>query len=1413
MQQQQPENQTKKVKLNIVKKTRKDVLKKIIQIIHDNPDIVMKDESGSGSGSGSGSEDKNTLSFTIYKNIMENDGTANKSTQGFLYETLWELMILTKSIPGIDYERFLYGQLQNLRPITNIRSILDKPLRDGNNPSDITIQCGTTITAFSVKNRFEEKYGIDQSDLIRIDADLKNYPDYNLGFIVKNKKTIQDYIKKVRNDDGKEVLLLKKVIENGLLFDESDLLIGIALFVQKFAHIKTLDEFIDVVNADYLKNARKCLMLKLHQKMAVSKFINNIKHKYHILDYKMRSGKTIVLLEIAKYLLQTGAKKILIMTPVRDTIQSFISDINSYVGYQIPYIEQTDFMKIPEDFSGIVFTSVQYLKMDNTEKKKEIIKRLNADAIFIDEAHIGSTTQLTKTEILDVTTKLIHSSMKHVMFASGTPDKIKKHYPVHPSCIYKWNIFDELHMKRGGTTEMEYMAKKHGHIFTESLKDTTLNKDYSNCPAQVLIKHQMDSIFAEQINKYNTENQTNYGFSCSSLMSLKKDKYGNYLDEFEICTYSSGIEIMKKYLENIISNNPMNKQTIMSHIEQTQTEYSSRKSTVDDPRLFIIFLPTNTGNSNIAALQRTLMKFIQTHDLWRNYRVEASNSHENSGSYSEGYGDFIQSCMQRTKSEKKTGCILLLGKQGTTGITYDDCDVTISMDDGKNLDSYSQSLARAMTPTADKSKTIGINVDMNVQRTFSFLFKMVNEYKVQMYGDPINGNKTNAEILQYFFENQIFLFNPHEFNFSGVQKYNIEYYKKVANEMLSSEIDEDDILDMLVCENDVAFNKSVRMNNNYSKNHSANDDLYGENPDLPKGENKRISFDIESDIESAAEAESEAEKDKNPENVENPEKDEEEINRINKVQLFAKYVIPLLACIIHVDNLLVPSYKTLFHYDNQKYKSLILSVIGDKNIDLKNITYEYIVNIMNKVIDENQVVINCLNELYSNATPEKFREIIAKHFVPTEEEKQKNAELPTPVILVDQMISVVPSTFWENPKNTVFEPCCGKGNFVLGIFDRFYKGLEKEIPDVKERCRHIATHCLYYADILPKNIFFTSAILKAYIQSYTKVNSQDSSEFKFNSHVGNTLDLDVSSVWPHITHFNAVMGNPPYHGETKAKGNSIWPKFVELAITRFIVEKGYLLFVHPAIWRKPGHKMREFMFTRQIHYLSIHNKVEGSKMFGATTRYDWYLLENTAPYQLSTVHFEDKQTHRFIIDENLPMIPNFGWSVIQKVMAKCTNGGKSFPILKDGYGTMAKHVSQAKKEGYIHPLLDSISRTKGKRYRWSTKAHPNQLKKKVMFSNGEVIVPFYDDGELGPGPGAMYMLVENAEEGQKVIDYLNTDLIVFMIRATKWSNFETCRHLFWHIPDYRDLSSDTINNDVVNQFFELTEMEIAGLRK
>ena len=75
------------------------------------------------------------------------------------------------------------------------------------------------------------------------------------------------------------------------------------------------------------------------------------------------------------------------------------------------------------------------------------------------------------------------------------------------------------------------------------------------------------------------------------------------------------------------------------------------------------------------------------------------------------------------------------------------------------------------------------------------------------------------------------------------------------------------------------------------------------------------------------------------------------------------------------------------------------------------------------------------------------------------------------------MLNIIPIEFWTTPKK-VFEPCCGKGNFVLGIFDKFYNGLKESIPDDMERCRVIMKDCLYYGDLTTMNVFITTEILK-----------------------------------------------------------------------------------------------------------------------------------------------------------------------------------------------------------------------------------------------------------------------------------------------------------------------------------------------
>ena len=64
----------------------------------------------------------------------------------------------------------------------------------------------------------------------------------------------------------------------------------------------------------------------------------------------------------------------------------------------------------------------------------------------------------------------------------------------------------------------------------------------------------------------------------------------------------------------------------------------------------------------------------------------------------------------------------------------------------------------------------------------------------------------------------------------------------------------------------------------------------------------------------------------------------------------------------------------------------------------------------------------------------------------------------TPFKLRQEMLDKIPVEFWTSIKK-VFEPCAGKGGFIVDIIDRFMNGLEKTIPDEKRKiqnnCRRV----------------------------------------------------------------------------------------------------------------------------------------------------------------------------------------------------------------------------------------------------------------------------------------------------------------------------------------------------------------------
>src|SRR5210317_690221 len=1293
----------------------------------------------------------------IYNYIMHDNNvtiTDNYRRQGWIFESLCEILIYTRCIPEIDYTTILEGQLQKLQSVNNIKTLLNIDVQGGgNNISDITLKLNETIISFSIK--YKGKFC--ETDVSKIDNTLKDTSysnDYKIGLIVKDKNIIINH--KYKNDNNVNKILHDKIIENNLLFDENDIIKGMKIFFERYCKNNTLtvNEFIEMINETCLQCPRKSLVLKLHQKLTVMRFNKNISEMYHCISHKPRSGKSITILSICKNLLENTTKnKILIMTSVPQTIDSFTDDLDTYIEFSdIRYIIQKEFDTVDNNFKGIVFCSVQYLKNDENKTKQQILKEIGFDVIFIDESHMGSSTDKTRDEILTISNK-----QSQVIFASGTSQKTQNFYRIPKKCIYEWDIDDENTMKNIKRKEsIDIMIKKHGIIYTECIQDISLNHDYSKCPIQILIKHSINNKLIEEINTFNNENNTEYGYSCSSLFALvqdvDKDKNIFYREQFQLCNTVDGRNILIKFLQNIISNKPMDN-TIMKRIEKIQNNYKSRVSTKENPLLIIVYLPVNTRNNTINSLQKTLKQFIEDNKLWSDYNIEYSNSTDDTNNIDEEYNNFIKTICNKAKNDNKKGTILLLGNKESVGITYHKCDITISLDDSHNISQQKQRFYRALTEAP--GKTIGINVDMNIQRTYSYLLDTIN--KIRKFR---NDNISNSQLFKYLFENQLFLFNPDELNYGRFKETEIDKYFDNIAKYIIEEVNDSTILENIKCDDDM---KSFITHEFQMNKLRVSKELEGEQQECPKGGKDIIELD------------------ERISNLSINEKDEVIYDSIeddiNKTHELCKSLFPIMAIISR--NSYIKDFKEILKFNEELITDILKSKIDFKN----NFLYSIFKSIMTVIIDDNEEIINNIKEIYKTCSSAKVRNIIEKHFTPTNEEKKKYAEVATPVFSVDEMLSKIPTDFWETPKK-VFEPCCGKGNFVLGIFDKFYNGLEY-ITDEAERCRIIVEECIYYADISPLNIFITSELLKCHIKSYVGESSEiDNIDFK--SHTGDTLTLDVNSYWNIEEGFDTVIGNTPYNafGNT-GTGNTIWQDFTKISLNKFIKNNGYLLYVHPPGWRKPNTEKGKFyglykLMTQenQMLYLSIHGIKDGKQTFNCGTRYDWYIIQHKSKYTTTIVN--DENNNKIVIDMNkFHWLPNYNIDTIQNILAE-ENEEKCIIIFdRTNYEPRKKWMSKIKTDEFKYPCIHSTPK-KGIRYMYSSVNNKGLFGvSKVIFGESGIYNSVIDiDGMYGMTHGAMAIKVCNLEEATFIKEAIESEKFNKLIKSCMYSSFRIEWNLF-----------------------------------
>jgi hypothetical protein len=270
--------------------------------------------------------------------------------------------------------------------------------------------------------------------------------------------------------------------------------------------------------------------------------------------------------------------------------------------------------------------------------------------------------------------------------------------------------------------------------------------------------------------------------------------------------------------------------------------------------------------------------------------------------------------------------------------------------------------------------------------------------------------------------------------------------------------------------------------------------------------------------------------------------------------------------------------------------------------------------------------------------------------------------------------------------------------------------------------------------------------------------------------------------------FDVIVGNPPYQMVTNGNSTPVWDRFV-LKSFELLKENGYLSMVHPAGWRNVTGRftdVRDVLLSKQMEYLEIHNISDGLRTFGASTRYDWYLVKNVEETATNTiVNFEDGRIEHLLLDK-LSFIPNHSYDRVKSLITK--EGEERVTLLhsRSAYGTDKKNVSIVNDEEFKYPVAYHVSKNTGVSLRWSSTNQNGHFGVPKIIWGNSARTGFYLDklGEYGLTQFT-YGLVDSPENLEKIIEVLdkNYDEISSMTNVVgsgiNYKVISTFRKDFW----------------------------------
>jgi len=440
-------------------------------------------------------------------------------------------------------------------------------------------------------------------------------------------------------------------------------------------------------------------------------------------------------------------------------------------------------------------------------------------------------------------------------------------------------------------------------------------------------------------------------------------------------------------------------------------------------------------------------------------------------------------------------------------------------------------------------------------------------------------------------------------------------------------------------------------------------------------------------------------------------------------------------------------------------------------------------------------------------------ETFKQNFNVTKEIRYKYGEINTPFSLINQMMTLIDDTEFNDPSKKWIDIGTGTGYFSIILFKKLFTGLIKHFPDEVERTNHIIKNMIYMSEIRKENCDIIEELF-----------GKECNLFK-----GDFLSMEVEE-----ERFDFVIGNPPYNNNglkkvptnnnnisKKEDGKTVWIPFIKKGVD-ILKPNGQMVVIIPSIWLKHDkEQMHDFMMNYKIEHLYCMNNTETNKIFNkyAQTPTCYFKLTKTDNPGYVTIFDRDCGTLIKWYTREIKVIPVYGCNILKKIK-KHLNKNNKLNVLKTNLpkkGTIFND-KQTKEFPYANIRTCQLNKLNPELvidYSSNYQSHSNHLCKLVM-AHKMYGFPYLDTEGHGISNRDNYIIINRTLEELKILrDFFATKTALYLFETTRYRMKYLEKYIFELLPDVTKLPDfpSTINDETIADYFGFDKKDIDSINK